>query len=92
MCFRQIPIAEADRRKTAFRDSQGRLSDFIRAGFGLTVLLAALTRIVKGALGKHYPDVVSWMDDILISGYNWQEQPATIIDVVTIRYLKLGCR
>ena len=48
--FHQLPIAEKDKHKTAFRDGDGQLWEFNRAGFGLTVLPAAFTRIVKTAL------------------------------------------
>ena len=48
--FYQKPIAEKDKHKTAFRDADGRLWEFNRAGFGLTVLPAAFTRVVKTAL------------------------------------------
>ena len=33
--FRQLPIAEKDKHKTAFRDADGQLWEFNRAGFGL---------------------------------------------------------
>ena len=49
--FHQIEIAEKDRFKTAFRDADGMLWEFTRAGFGLTVLPAAFSRRVKSALG-----------------------------------------
>lgn len=57
--FHQINIAEKDRFKTAFRDADGLLYEFTRAGFGLTVLPAAFTRRVKSALGN-LNDVFSW--------------------------------
>ena len=48
--FHQLPIAENDKHTTTFRDADGQLWEFNRAGFGLTVLPAAFTRIVKTAL------------------------------------------
>ena len=39
--FHQISIAEKNRFKTGFRDADGLLFEFTRAGFGLTVLPAA---------------------------------------------------
>ena len=48
--FHQIPIAEKDKPKTAFRDADGQLHEFNRAGFGLTALPAVFTWVVKRAL------------------------------------------
>ena len=70
--FHQMPIAEKDKHKTAFRDADGRLWEFNRAGFGLTVLPAAFTRVVKTALEPPEDDVVSWLDDILVSSRTWE--------------------
>ena len=70
--FHQMsPIAEKDKHKTAFRDADGRLWEFNRAGFGLTVLPAAFTRVVKTALEPLEDDVVSWLDGILVSSRTW---------------------
>lgn len=57
--FHQLPIARADRHKTASRHSKGGLFDFTRTGFGLTVLPVAFNRVVKQTLGKPPTDVVS---------------------------------
>ena len=57
--FHQLPIAEKDKHKTAFRDADGQLWEFNRAGFGLTVLPAAFTRIVKTALAAPEGSMVS---------------------------------
>ena len=65
--FHQLPIAEKDKHKTAFRGADGKLWEFNRAGFGLTVLPAAFTRIVKTALTPPEESVVSWLDDIFIT-------------------------
>ena len=76
--FHQLPIAEKDKHKTAFRDADGQLWEFNRAGFGLTVLPAASTRIVKTALAPPEESVVSWLDDILITNTTWEEHLDTI--------------
>lgn len=81
--FQQIHVAEVDRHKTAFRDSQGRLFELARAGFGLTVFPAALTQIVTRALVNPYPNVVSGFNDILASNHTWQKYLPTIAGVVT---------
>ena len=81
--FHQIPIAGKDKPKAAFRDADGQLHEFNRAGFGLTVLPAAFTRVVKGALAPPLPGVESWLDDILIASYDWDEHLATLREVFT---------
>lgn len=75
--FHQLSISEKDRYKTAFRDAEGMLYEFTRAGFGLTVLPSAFTRTVKTALG-YLKDVHSWLDDILIASETWEEHLATL--------------
>lgn len=75
--FHQIDITEKDRFKTAFRDADGLLWEFTRAGFGLTVLPAAFSMRVKSALG-HVDGLFSWLDDILIASSKWEEHVATI--------------
>ncbi|CAB1107371.1 unnamed protein product [Ectocarpus sp. CCAP 1310/34] len=75
--FHHMEIAEKDRCRTAFRDVDGMLFEFTRAGFGLTALPAAFTRRVKSALG-HLLGVFSWLDDILIASDTWEEHLATL--------------
>lgn len=67
--FDQLPTRGADRHKMAVRGSQGSLFELTISGFGLTAIPAAFARIVKRALGIPHPDVVSWLDDRLISGH-----------------------
>ncbi|CAB1121589.1 unnamed protein product [Ectocarpus sp. CCAP 1310/34] len=86
--FRQMEIAEKDRYKTAFRDADGMLWEFTRAGFGLTVLAAAFTRRVKSAWG-HLSGVFSWLDDIVIASDTWEEHVATLTLVLN-RLLAAG--
>ena len=86
--FHQLSIAEKDRHKTAFRDADGQLFEFTRAGFGLTVLPSAFTRTVKIAIGI-LPGVFSWLDDILVASDTWEQHLATLI-VVLRRLLAAG--
>lgn len=65
--FHQVPIAEADQHKTAFRDSIERLFEIEEAALGLTVSPAPFSRLDKGVSGDLHPDVVSWLADILTS-------------------------
>ena len=73
--YHQIEIAEKDKYKTAFRDPDGPLYEFNRAGCGLTVLPSALTRIARNALRLPDDDVASWLDDILIASATWEMTP-----------------
>lgn len=66
-----------------FRDCDGGLYEFIHAGFGLTVLPAAFTRVVKCALGPPNPDLESWLDDLLILSCTRNEDLAPVTDVLT---------
>ena len=81
--FHQITIAEKDRPKTAFRDADGQLHEFNRAGLGLTVLPAAFTRIVKKALALPLPGLDSWLDDILLASYSWEQHLAALREAFT---------
>ena len=86
--YHQIEIAEKDRHKTAFRDADGLLYEFNRAGFGLAILPAAFTRRVKTALGG-IDGVFSWLDDILIASETWEEH-LTTLTLVLNRLLAAG--
>ena len=86
--FHQLSINPRDRPKTAFRDADGMLYEFTRAGFGLTVLPAAFSRRVKSALGN-LDGVFSWLDDILIASATWEEHLATLVLVLN-RLLAAG--
>lgn len=45
--FHQVSLAEKNKSKTAFRDPDGRVWEFKRAGFGLVPLSATSTRVFK---------------------------------------------
>lgn len=81
--YTHVTIAKKDRHEAAFRDAKGPFFESIRAGFGLTTLPATFTRIVRRALGNPYPDVVSWLDDILIPSNTWKGHITTLGDVST---------
>ena len=57
--YHQVEIAERDKYGTAFRDPDGKLYEFSRAGCGLTVLPSAFTRTVRNALRLPDDDVAS---------------------------------
>lgn len=72
-----------DRNKTAFRDADGRLFEFFRAGICLTVLPDVFIRIEKRALGNPPPDVGSWLDGIMISCHMFREHITAVADILT---------
>ena len=62
---------------------------FNRAGYDLTILPSAFTRVIQGALGPLNEDVCSWLDDILIASATWEEHLQTL-SVVLSRLLAAG--
>ena len=87
--YHQVEIAEKDKYKSAFRDPDGQLYEFNRAGYGLTVLPSAFTSIVQNTLRLPDDDVASWLDDILIASVTWDEHLTSIIKVLS-RLLAAG--
>ena len=49
--FFQLPIVEADRHKTAFRDVFGQLWEYVRCDFALKILPPAFASMVADLLG-----------------------------------------
>ena len=88
--YHQVKIAERDKHKTAFRDPEGQLYEFDRAGYGLAVLhCSAFTRIVQNALRLLDDEVASWLNGILIASVNWVEHITSMIKVLS-RLLATG--
>ena len=72
--FNQVPIAEKDKFKTAFRDANGELWELNRCGFGLKTLPAAFAARVGAALGPlKGKGVKNWLDDIIIYTQGFDE-------------------
>ena len=64
--YHQVPVAEADREKTAFRTSSG-LWEFTRMPFGLKGAPATFCRLMARALGHMSPTQLAlYMDDICV--------------------------
>ena len=77
--FFQLPIAESDRHKTAFRDAFGQLWEYVRCGFGLKILPPAIASIVAGLLSEFRGNGVEYyLDDILIYTKDFDEHIALI--------------
>ena len=64
--YHQVPVAEADREKTAFRTSSG-LWEFTRMPFGLKGAPATFCRLMAHVLGHMSPTQLAlYMDDICV--------------------------
>ena len=79
----QLEIEERDKHKTAFRDADGQLWEYNRAGFGLKTLPAVFTNLVVRALGPlKGQGAESWMDDILVHSVTFEEHLSLIANVL----------
>ena len=64
--YHQVPVAEADREKTAFRTLSG-LWEFTRMPFGLKGAPATFSRLMARVLGNMSPTQLAlYMDDICV--------------------------
>ena len=82
--FFQLPIVEADRHKTAFRDAFGQLWEYVRCGFGLKVLPPAFASMVVDLLGDlKGKGVENYLDDILIYSTDFDSHLALVAAVLS---------
>ena len=73
--FFQLPIAEPDRQKTAFRDAFGQLWEYERCDFSLNMLPPAFASMVTDLLGDLKGDgVENYLDDMLIYSADFERQ------------------
>lgn len=72
--FNQIPIAECDREKTAFRVGTGGLYEYLRTPFGLTGGPATFMRLMDRLFGdQNLQTLLIYLDDILVFGSTFEE-------------------
>ena len=72
--FHQIPVADEDIPKTAFRVGTGGLYEFVRMPFGLCNAPATCMRlIVKGFGDQNFRTILTYLDDILVFGRTFEE-------------------
>ena len=70
----QVPIAEADKKKTAFCTSSGRLYEFNRLPFGLCNAPATFSRLMDYVLsGLSWEICLYYLDDIIVFSTTWEE-------------------
>ena len=90
----QVPIAEQDKAKTAFRTSIGQLFEFNQVPFGLCNAPATFSRLMDRVLaGLHWETCLFYLDDIIVFSSAWEEHLARLREVFErLRHarLKLG--
>ena len=90
----QVPIAEQDKKKTAFRTSSGQLFEFNQVSFGLCNAPATFSRLMDRVLaGLHWETCLFYLDDIIVFSSTWEEHLARLREVFErLRHdkLKLG--
>ena len=70
----QVPIREADKQKTAFRTSGGRLFEFNKVPFGLTNAPATFSRLMDRVLdGLAWSTCLYYLDDVIVFSTTWEE-------------------
>lgn len=72
--YHQVPVAEKDIEKTAFRVGTGGLYEFTRLPFGLTNAPATFMRLMDRVFGdQNFQSVLIYLDDILVFGRTFEE-------------------
>jgi len=83
--FNQIPVAEKDIEKTAFRVGTGGLYEYTRMPFGLTGAPATFMRLMDKIFGdQNFQTLIVFMDDILVFG-STEEEVIERLDMVLTR-------
>ena len=87
----QVPIAEQDKEKTAFRTSSGQLFEFNQVPFGLCNAPATFSRLMDRVLaGLHWETCLFYLDDIIVFSSTWEEHIARLREVFErLRHAKL---
>ena len=87
----QVPIAEQDKEKTAFRTSSGQLFEFNQVPFGLCNAPATFSRLMDRVLaGLHWETCLFYLDDIIVFSSTWEDHLARLREVFErLRHAKL---
>ena len=87
----QVPIAEQDKEKTAFRTSSGQLFEFNQVPFGLCNAPATFSRLMDRVLaGLYWETCLFYLDDIIVFSSTWEEHLARLREVFErLRHAKL---
>ena len=90
--YHQIPVAEDDIEKTAFRLGTGGLYEFTRMPFGLCNAPATFMRLMdKAFCDQTFQSVLIYLDDILVFGSTIEETMQRL-DMVLTRLAKLNLK
>ena len=90
--YHQIPVAEDDIEKTAFRLGTGGLYEFTRMPFGLGNAPATFMRLMDKAFGDQtFQSVLIYLDDIIVFGSTIEETMQRL-DMVLTRLAKLNLK
>ena len=82
--FHQIPMAEEDIEKTAFRTGTGAHYEYVMLPMGLCNAPATMSRLMDKVLGDHnFQTVLIYMDDILLFGKTFDEMLERLDMVLT---------
>lgn len=72
--FYQLPVAEKDIEKTAFRVGTGGLYEYLRMPFGLTGSPGTFMRLMDKIFGdQNFQTILTYLDDILVFGRTFEE-------------------
>nr|KAG5702247.1 hypothetical protein BaRGS_030602 [Batillaria attramentaria]KAG5708459.1 hypothetical protein BaRGS_026186 [Batillaria attramentaria] len=72
--FNQIPVAEEDMEKTAFRVGTGGLYEYTRMAFGLCNAPATFMRVMDKIFGdQNFQTLLIYVDDLLVFGKTFEE-------------------
>ena len=87
----QVPIAEQNKEKTAFRTTSGQLFEFNQVPFGLCNAPATFSRLMDRVLaGLHWETCLFYLDDIIVFSSTWEEHLARLREVFErLRHAKL---
>ena len=90
----QVPIAEQDKEKIAFRTSSGQLFEFNQVPFGLCNAPATFSCLMDRVLaGLHWETCLFYLDDIIVFSSTWEEHLAWLREVFErLRHAKLKLR
>lgn len=80
--YHQIPLVESDRAKTAFY-ADGQLWQYTRLPFGLRNAVAACSRVMR-AIFEGVPNILIYLDDLLIFAADQETHDRTLMQVLTL--------
>ena len=90
--YNQIPMAEQDIEKTAFRVGTGGLYEYLHMPFGLCNAPATFMRLMdKGFGDQHFQTLLIYLGDILVFGNTFEETMGRL-DMVLTRLGKMNLK